>query len=101
MQSGHYKTIAKAPCGKWDELEDEKVKRVPVNAALDPGNLIRKEKTTSTTWTPYLLFWARIDGEITAQTDPAGQVVEPRHQKDYTVNNTNGNHRPSEKRRKR
>lgn len=58
---GHYKAVAKSPGGIWEELEDEVVKKVRVDAALKPSH----------PWTPYMLFYARTEVNEPVQNSPS------------------------------
>ncbi|MCJ1457802.1 hypothetical protein MMC28_008171 [Mycoblastus sanguinarius] len=92
IEFGHYKTVAKAPGGKWEELEDKKVKKVSINAALDPENHAQHRNFSGSPWTPYMLFWTRIDGHIVAQTVPGDAFTDSKHREDHSdiLGNTNG-----------
>ena len=49
--TGHYRCIAKSPDGTWEDIDDSTVSKAHIDTALDPsGN-----------WTPYTLFYARVD----------------------------------------
>ena len=48
-ESGHYRTIARGPEGRWEELDDESVQRTTLHSALNPNR----------PWTPYVLFYAK------------------------------------------
>ncbi len=56
LSNGHYITVARGPDGNWEEMDDSRVlsKGVRVARALRPGN----------GWSPYLLFWERVGGEV-------------------------------------
>lgn len=56
--SGHYKAVAKCPGGTWQDLNDRTVTNVRASAALHPGQ----------NWTPYVLFWTRVDAHGVART---------------------------------
>lgn len=56
VQRGRYKTFAATPSGAWEEMNDNIVLASSVETAIN-----NPEKEAGTRWTPYLLFWARVD----------------------------------------
>ena len=79
-ESGHYKIIAKGPSEKWEEIEDEMVRRVRVDAALNPRS----------PWTPYMLFYAKVeDVNQTTQSASLPRLSTPGKEVPYL----NGNHK--------
>ena len=56
MNNGHYITVARGPGGNWEEINDSRVqtKGVRMGNAMKPGK----------GWSPYLLFWERVGGEV-------------------------------------
>ena len=51
--NGHYRCIAKSPSGVWEELDDSSVRRSRISEAINPGG----------GWTPYSLFYARVEDD--------------------------------------
>jgi len=58
LNSGHFIAVAKCPNGRWQELNDPKVRNVRVEEALNPHGK----------WTPCTLIWTRVDGHGPAVT---------------------------------
>lgn len=82
LGSGHYITVARGPSGKWEEMNDSGVRTVRLRDALRPAE----------SWSPYMLFYERVGGEIveapTKAYDPAFWEEEDRKRGVATIKRT-------------
>ncbi|KAL9124780.1 MAG: hypothetical protein Q9217_005923 [Psora testacea] len=63
-ENGHYRCIAQGPGGHWEDLDDSTVRKVTMGTALSPAG----------TWTPYALFYARVDASGPIEGGPTPHV---------------------------